>query len=173
MKPIPGAMVGSQGNPLIYKFPPNYLYHPTYDWDEGIRPDVFWLVFPTFVTMGLAAVQNQQVQVPNEADFEVRRILFHVDAALAQVVVAAVIVPNMTIQIFAQGQSRALMNAPAPLASVASSEASYTPRDLVWPLYLQRNDSITVTLTNFDAAAATNNVRITFAGRKIFPKSGQ
>lgn len=173
MRPTPGAAPGTDGNPLVYRLPPNYEYLPTYDWDSDVTFDVYWLVFPTFVTMTAGLVQQQVAQVPNEADFEVRKIFYHVDAALAQLTVSTVIVPNMTIQIFAAGTSRGMMNAPAPLATVAQSEALGGDRPLPWPMYLQRNDQITVVLTNFDVAAATNNVRITFAGRKVFPKSGR
>lgn len=173
MKPISGAALGSDGNPLVYRFPANYLYDPTYDWDGDVTFDPFWLVFPTFITMTAGMIQQQQVQIPNEADLEVRDILYHIDTAAAQLTVATAIVPNMTIQIFAAGTSRAMMNAAAPLASVASHETAASARHLPWPMYLQRNDSITVVLTNFDAAVITNNVRITFAGRKIFPRSGR
>lgn len=164
----PNAPIGTPNNPLVYREPDDYSYRPTYRWQRPVQFDLFWLVFPTFGPMTAALAQNQQAVVPNEADFECRRIMYHIDAAAAQFVVAAAIIPNITIQIQDSGSGRNLLNNAGPLASIACAEAAVTPMDLPWPKIFARNSTITITLTNFDAAAATNNIRITMAGRKIF-----
>lgn len=152
---------------LVFEYPDDYLYQPTYKWPKGVRFDTFWLVFPTFGPMTAALAQAQVANVPNDADFECRRLSFHVDAAAAQLTVATAILPNMTIMINDSGSGRNLMNAAAPLASIAESEA-FAAQDLVWPRIFTRNSQIQITLTNFDAAAATNNIRLVMHGRKIF-----
>lgn len=155
---------------VVYEYPADYLYSPTYRWGAPVQFDPFWLVFPTFGPMTAALAQNQQVVVPNDSDFECRRIMYHIDAAAAQFVVAAAIIPNVTIMIQDSGSGRNLLNNAAPLASVACAESAIAPVDLAWPKIFARNSTITITLTNFDAAATTNNIRITMAGRKIFSK---
>ena len=167
MTPDRNAPLGDLGNPFSFQYKPDYLYEPLYDWSQPVEFDLFWLVFPTFTTLTAAQSNQQVVNVPNDADFEVRRIIYHVDVAAAQA--TTLIVPNVTILIVDSGSGRALMNNAAPLASVACAEST-TPIDLPWPKIFTRNSQVTVTLTNFDVAAATNNLRITLAGRKIFSK---
>jgi hypothetical protein len=169
MQRYAGAVVGSEANPLIYAFPPDYFYTPCYDWQNPVEFDPFWLVFPTFATLAIGIPNQQQVVIPNEADFECRRILYHVDTAGAQLTNATAIIPNVTISIKDSGSGRDLMNAPASLACVARPE-NIEPGDMAWPKIFTRNSTISVTLTNFDAAVATNNIRLTFAGRKIFSR---
>lgn len=164
----PLARPGTEFNPIVYRMPQDYLYTPTYDWRGPVEFDVFWLVFPTFVTFTAGLNIVQTVQVPNEADFECRSILYHVDAALAQLTQATAIIPNITILLTDGGTSRQLMNAAVPLASVASAESTFPARELPWPKMFQRNSTITASLTNFDVAATTNNVRLTLCGRKIW-----
>jgi hypothetical protein len=147
--------------------PSDYLYHPTYEWQNEVEFDAFWLVFPTFSTFTQGLNIQQTATVPNDADFECRRIMYHCDAAAGQTTVSTVPVPNMTILITDGGSGRALMNQAAPLASICSDEGA-EPRDLCWPKIFTRNSLITVSITNFDAAVVTNNIRITMAGRKIF-----
>lgn len=151
-------------------FPDDYPYQPTYNWQNPVEFDAFWLVFPTFgpFTAGLN-VQNS-VTIPNDADFECRRIIYHVDAA-TQLTQATQIIPNITLLLTDGGSGRALMNAAAPLASIACPEAGPAV-DLAWPKIFTRNSLITASLTNFDGAATTFLIRLTLCGRKIFSLTG-
>jgi len=157
-----------QVQPIV--LPSDYLYQPTYEWQGPVEFDQFWLVFPNFGPFTAGLNLQQTATIPNDADFECRRISYHIDAAAAQLTVGTVIIPNVTILITDGGSGRALMNQAAPLGSIADDEAG-APRDLAWPKIYTRNSLITVSLTNFDAAATTNNIRITMAGRKIFSVS--
>lgn len=164
--PIP---LGQHGNPLVYTLPMDYLYQPTYEWQRPVEFDVFWLVFPTFGPMTAGLAQQQAVNVPNDADFECREIRYHVDNAAAQQTFATAIIPNVTMQIQDSGSGRNLLNTPAPIGNVAFPE-NFPRVPLLWPKIFTRNSTITMTLTNFDAAAVTNNLRVTLAGRKIFSR---
>jgi len=150
--------------PIVY--PSDYLYHPTYEWMNEVEFDAFWLVFPTFGPFTAGLNQQQSVTIPNDSDFECRRIAYHIDAA-TQLTTGTTIIPNITMLLTDGGSGRALMNAAVPIASVAYSEA-ITPIDLAWPKIFTRNSLITCSLTNFDGAATTFLVRITLIGRKIF-----
>ena len=166
----PAAQIGTSDNPLVYTLPEDQGYMPSYDWLNPVLFDVFWLVFPTFGPFTAAAQLQQQVNVPNDADFEVRRIMYHFDLAAAALTQATSFVPNITIMLTDSGSGRNLLSAAAPIGSIASAEAAMTPIDLPWPKIFTRNSTITITLTNFDAAVATNTFRLVMAGRKIFSK---
>ena len=166
----PNAPIGTSANPLVYAFPADYTYDPLYDWQNDVEFDPFWLVFPTFGPMTAGLASTQIATIPNDADFECRRGVYHVDAAAAQLTVGTLVIPNMTILITDSGSGRNLMNAAAPLASVLDNETN-GETNLVWPKIFTRNSQISITLTNFDAAATTNSVRITLCGRKIFSRN--
>lgn len=170
MRVNPAAPVGSEQNPLIYKLPADFLYQPTYDWQNDVEFDAFWLVFPTFTAFTAGLNIQQSVNVPNDADFECRKIMYHFDLAAAALTVVGAFVPNIAILLTDSGSGRNLMNAAAPLASVANCEGQSSP-DLVWPKIFTRNSTITASLTNFDVAQTTGNVRLTMCGRKIFSPS--
>lgn len=157
-------------NPTLFVFPNDYTYEPLYNWQRPVMFDLFYLVFPTFGPMTAGLIQTQTVNIPNDSDFECRRLHYHVDAAAAQLTVATAAIPNITILINDSGSGRNLMNAAAPLATVCESEA-FAGTPLPWPKIFTRNSTISITLTNFDAAVVTNNIRITMAGRKIFSAS--
>lgn len=167
----PTAPVGSPDNPLRYQYPEDYLYQPTYSWRRPVEFDPFWLVFPTFGPFTAALNVTNTVNVPNDADFECRRITYHIDAATQLTVGVALLIPNITILLTDSGSGRNLMNAAAPLASIACGEAPMPPVDLAWPKIFTRNSTITASLTNFDGAATTFLIRLTLSGRKIFSRS--
>lgn len=167
MKRNLAAPLGGAFNPITYTFPADYLYKPTYDWQQDVEFDVFWLVFPTFGPFTAGLNISASVNVPNDADFECRRISYHFDLAAAALTVATAFVPNITLLLTDSGSGRNLMNAAAPLASIAYPEGQ-PPQDLAWPKIFTRNSTITASLTNFDVAQTTGNVRLTLGGRKIF-----
>jgi hypothetical protein len=166
----PNAPLGTDSNPLIYRLPADFLYYPTYDWQTPVDFDIFWLVFPTFATFTAGLNIVKTVNVPNDADFEVRRIIYHCELAAAALTVATVFLPNITILLTDSGSGRNLMNAAVPLPSIASAESG-PQRDLIWPKIFTRNSQITASLTNYDVAQTTMNVRLTLCGRKIFSKA--
>lgn len=158
-------------NAATIQFPPDYLYQPTYEWGNSVSFDTFWMVFPTFGPFTAGLNVTNSINVPNDADFEVRRIIYHVDAA-AQLTQATQIIPNITLLLTDSGSGRNLMNAAAPIASIACPEAGPAV-DLPWPKIFTRNSSIQASLTNFDGAATTFLIRLTLAGRKIFSNTNR
>ena len=149
-------------------FPPAYWYRPTYDFPGKVGFDWFTYVFPTFAAIGVGAANQQQLIIQNDSDFECRRIVFHMDLAAAAYTTSTQPMPNVTALIVDSGSGRQLMSAAVPLASIATLEGQ-PPVDLPWPKIFIRNSTISLTLTNFDAAVATANFRVSLQGRKIFP----
>jgi hypothetical protein len=166
----PGIPLGAEANPLTSKYPPGYCYFPTYEFDQNVAFDVFDYVFPTFTTLAAAASAQQQVLIQNDSDFECRRISWYATIANAAFVSAAIPVPSVTAVLTDSGSGRNLENNPVPLVMIGYGPLQQ-PFDLAWPKIFTRNSSITLTLTNFDAAASYN-IRVTLHGRKIFPLGG-
>lgn len=161
--------VGSPANPLfgVYRYPPGYCYKPTYEFDQDVAFDYFDYAFPTFAALAAAAQAQQQILIQNDSDFECRRISFYATIANAAFVSAAIPVPSVTAIITDSGSGRNLSNNPVPLTSIAYG-ALERAFDLPWPKIFTRNSTVTLTLANFDAAAAYY-IRVTMHGRKIFP----
>lgn len=150
----------------------DFFYKPTYQWGGNVNLDLFWLVFPTFGPMTAALVQTQTVNVPNDSDFECRAICYHMDSAAGQQASNTDPIPNITAMLTDSGSGRQLMSAPIPLGLLASSDSPQATKvELPWPKIFTRNSTISLQLTNFDAAVATNVVRVVMAGRKIFSAS--
>jgi hypothetical protein len=152
--------------------PPNYDYLPTYDFKVPVSFDWFGYVFPTFTALAVAGgTATQQIIIQADSDFEMRRIIFHADRALAAFTIATIPIPNYTIMLQDSGSGRNLFNAAVPLTSVAMHGAIGKPEgfgNLEWPKIFARNSTIVCQLTNFDAAVADYNVRIVLLGRKIY-----
>lgn len=156
---------------IIVRFLKDFFYKPTYEWSNDVMFDLFWMVFPTFGPMTAGLIQTQTVNVPNDSDFECRALVYHLDAAAAQGASNTLAIPNITALLNDSGSGRNLMNAALPLPMIASPDGNHSPVELPWPKIFTRNSTISLTLTNFDAAAATNNIRVAMCGRKIFSAS--
>lgn len=150
--------------PVVFQFPPDYSYWPTYDWPVPVDLDLFFVQLPVFTALVVATPTTNTVTIPNEADFECRYILYEADLAGVAQLESTRIIPNVNMQ-FQESGSRIFMNAPVPLTSVACYGSN--PRPLPWPHLFARSSQISVTLTSFEAAA-TPTIRLTLAGRKIF-----
>ena len=161
---------GDRFDPVTYRFPSDYLYQPTYEWGAQVEFDPFWLVFPRTAALTAALNVSQSVNIPNDADFECRRILYHFDLAAAALTTATAFVPNVSILITDSGSGRNLMNAAAPIGSIAMCENG-AAKDLPWPKIFTRNSTVTLSITNFDVAQTTGVLQVTLAGRKIFSRS--
>ena len=151
----------------IIAFPDGYRYEPTYHFPQRVVFDWFTYEFPLWAAIAVGATVQQQILIQADSDFELRRIAVHFTLAEAAFVSAAVPYSNISALITDSGSGRNLMNNPVPLDMIASLPGQ-SPRDLTWPKIFIRNSTITVALTNFDAAA-TPLVRLSFQGRKIFP----
>lgn len=95
-------------------------------------------------------------------------MIYHLDAAAAQGASNTLAIPNITALLNDSGSGRNLMNAALPLPMIASPDGNHTPAEFPWPKIFTRNSTISLTLTNYDAAVATNNIRVALYGRKIF-----
>lgn len=128
--------------------------------------DYFSYVFPTFTGLApLGVSATQQVQIQADSDFELLQLMYAADIALAAYVWNTRPIPNISAVITDTGSGRQLMNGSVPLTAIAgiAEQPAWLPQTKIF----QRNATVSLQLTNFDAAV-TYNVRVTMVGRKIF-----
>lgn len=129
--------------------------------------DHFVVQFPVFAAIPAAnGQQTQQVQIPADSDFLWQMGTYAYDVALAAYTMSTAPVPNMSILITDSGSGRQLANAAVPVISLFNN--LYTKMNLPFSKLFTANSVITGTVTNFDAAVATGNLRLSLVGQKIF-----
>jgi hypothetical protein len=131
----------------------------------NIVVDYFVYVFPTFTIAPAGVSVTQQVQIQADSDFELLQLMYAADIALAAYVWNTRPIPNISAVITDTGSGRQLMNGAVPLTAIAgiAEQPAWLPQTKVF----QRNATVALQLTNFDAAV-TYNVRVSMVGRKIF-----
>lgn len=129
----------------------------------------FFVYTPNPLIATLAdATPTVQLQVPiqTDSDFELMEILQATDIAGALQTDSTRIVPLATLTIIQSGSGVDIMPNPVPL-SVISGDGRLPfilPESKIWPA----NSSMTITLTRYAVAGTTYNIRLSFAGRKLF-----
>lgn len=133
--------------------------------NPNVIADYFIYVFPTFAALAPAGAQTQQVQIQADSDFEVQQIAVHPDIAAAAYLWNTRPLPNVTAILTDTGSGRQLMNGGVPLSAFMGigEQPAWLPQFKTF----QRNATIALQLTNFDAAV-TYNLRVSLIGRKIF-----
>lgn len=112
---------------------------------------------------GGSSTQNFQVQA--DSDFKWTKGLFFADIAAAAQTQGSQVIPLCTVLITDQGSGRALSNVAIPLTS--SFGFGYLPYILPNPRLFKARSVVAITISNF-SAATTYNIRLTFAGLKMF-----
>lgn len=129
------------------------------------REDMFSYVVPT-VTIAAAAAAQQQIQIQNDSYFRWDSASFYADIAAAAFTIAAIPIPNVTVQIIDGGTGRELYSLAVPIPSVFGPPNGL-PRQLDQPRFFRPSSVVTFQFANFDAAV-TYNIRLALHGAKIF-----
>lgn len=135
----------------------------------GYQPFPDWFTYQVPVFSNLAAAggtATNQILIQADADFEWVAAVYQFDLAAAAYTYTTRPIPNMTIQITDSGSGRQLMNAAVPVTSIFG--APEKPQMLPISKVFKRNATIQFTATNFDAAVATGNLRLSLIGWKTF-----
>lgn len=129
--------------------------------------DHFVMELPVFAAIAAAnGQQTQQMQIPADSDFYWQIGAMQYDLALAAFTISTAPMPNMSILITDSGSGRQLANASIPVTNLFGT--LYRPMRLPFCKLFTANAVISATVTNFDAASATGNLRLSFIGQKIF-----
>lgn len=129
--------------------------------------DLFTYQVPVFTNLAAAGgVATNQVVIQADSDFEWVHASYEFDNAATQTTYNGRFLPNMTILITDTGSGRQLSNAAVPVMSIFGRPEQ--PYALPVSKVFKANSTIGFTATNFDAAIATGNLRLSLIGYKIF-----
>ena len=117
-----------------------------------------------FLPLALSASTTGSVQVQNDSDFVCLSIFADVRSSDNTTTLAYPQWP-FTISLQDTGAGRNLQSAATPLATIAAPN-QYGQRGLVQPNFFAASSTISATLTNLVATAY--NIRLTFAGVKVY-----
>lgn len=120
---------------------------------------------PTFAAIAAAGNQQQQFQVDAGSDFYWTHACMAYDLAAAAFTYTAQPIPNMSIQLADSGESYNFQNASVPVMSIFGSPGKMVRLPL--PYLFAGGATVTGIVTNYDAASATGNLRLSFIGEKI------
>jgi hypothetical protein len=158
MSEMTNILLGSQEpNPYLTVSPP------------GARVWRDWFAYQVPVFSNLAAnggTATNQIVIQNDSDFEWVAGSLAFDQAAAAYTYQNTPIPNMSVLIVDGGSGRQLMNAPVPVISVFGLPGK--PKMLPISKVFGRTAVVQFTVTNYDAAVANGNLRLTLHGWKIF-----
>jgi hypothetical protein len=112
---------------------------------------------------GLPASTTIQVQA--DSDFELQKLAFFADIALAAVTESTRVLPLVTIQLTDQGSGRQIFSLPVPIPAIMGD--GRIPFILPTTKIFVANSAIGVDIANY-SSATTYNIRIALIGAKIF-----
>jgi len=112
---------------------------------------------------GLPASQTIQIQA--DSDFELQKLTFFADIALAVETESSRVLPLVTVQLTDQGTGRQVFQLPVPIPAIMGD--GRIPFILPTTKIFVASSAIGVDISNF-TAATTYNIRVLLIGAKIF-----
>lgn len=134
----------------------------------GLLKD-FFIYQVDFAGLASGASSTSTFNIQADANFRWEKFTYFADIAAAGQTENSRVIPLVTILVTDTGSGRNLMDSAMPLSSIAGTGT--IPFILQMPKIFAARSTVTITLTNFDAAN-TYNVRLSFLGTKIFNISG-
>ena len=125
----------------------------------------FFTYFTEAVAIAPGGVATSQIAIQADSDFEWIKSTYFADIAAAAQTDSSRVIPLVDILLTDTGSGRQLTNAPLPIPLIFGT--GEIPFILPVIQTIKANSNVTVSFTNFDAAA-TYNVTIALIGRKVF-----
>ena len=114
------------------------------------------------------ATPSVQLTIPiqTDSDFELFEIMQATDIAGAVQTESTRVIPLVTMTISQSGSGIDIFPNPVPLGSIAGTGGLpfILPESKIWPA----NASMLITLQRYAVSGTSYNIRLTFAGRKLF-----
>jgi hypothetical protein len=129
-----------------------------------IRRD-FFVYGANFVNVAAQSQAQTAVQIQADSDFELQKLTFFADEALADQTDSSRVLPLMTIQLVDTGTGRQLFNTPIAIPSIMGD--GKIPFILPTTKVYAANSSVTVAVANY-SGASSYNLRVSLIGTKIF-----
>lgn len=131
---------------------------------QPIATDFFVYQFP-LITVAPAAQGTANLNIQADSNFSLQKLTYFADIAAAAQTDSSRVVPLITLQLTDTGSGRNLFSTEVPVPSIFGE--GNLPFILTRPKEFSANSTITVTVTNFDAAV-TYNLRLSLIGQKLF-----
>lgn len=132
---------------------------------RNVQARDFYSYVLNFSALASGATTTQSFTVDTDSDFFMMKIAQVSDIAAAAYTRSAIPIPLVTMQITDGGSSRQLFSDAVPLDAVAGRGEN--PFILPSPRKFAASSSVTVQLTNYDAAT-TYNIRLALIGEKRY-----
>lgn len=121
--------------------------------------------FPTFAAIAAAGNQQQVINIDSGSDFLWTESCLAFDLAAAAFVYTNQPIPNQSIALTDSGESYNFQSASVPVMSIFGLPGR--PKKRLMPYLFAGGATITGIVTNYDAAQATGNLRLSLIGEKI------
>jgi len=128
----------------------------------------FFVYEVDFASIAAAGVGTGVIQIQADSDFRLEKTVYFASIAAATQTDASRVIPSMTAVIIDTSSGRQLSSSAVPIASLFG-----TAQDpFIWetPHIFEARSTLTVNVTNFDAAAAYV-LRLSFIGTKLYRAS--
>jgi hypothetical protein len=125
----------------------------------------FYIYEAEALALAAGGTANDVINIEADSRFILQKLSYQADIAAAAYTDSTRPWPNVSIQLVDTGSGRQLMQNPIPLTSFMGT--GELPFYLPNPRAFDRNSTIQVAFTNFDAAV-TYNIRLAFIGYKIY-----
>ena len=126
----------------------------------------FYVYNIQFEDLLVGGTQIGFIQIEADSDFLIQKLAYFSSADGSPQTVQTAEIPLATILIVDTGSGRQIMNNPVPLSALFV--AARLPYILPTPKLFTKNTRINVTLSNFSAGTAYDDIWINFEGKKIF-----
>ena len=129
----------------------------------GPRRDFFVYALELTVTANSSTAGAIQIQA--DSSFELQKLSFFADIALADQTQSSRVLPLVTLQITDTGTGRFIFNSPVPIPAIMGD--GQIPFILPTVKTFSPNSSVQITLANY-SAATDYNVNLALIGSKVF-----
>jgi len=125
----------------------------------------FFVYQENFLALASGATATGSINIQADSDFLLEELTFFADIAGAAQTSSSRVIPLVTVQISDTGSGRNLLESQVPIPSIFGT--GERPFILPNPKLLAANSNLSLSVTNYDAAAEYN-LRCSLIGTKIF-----
>lgn len=125
----------------------------------------FYVYQEDFASLANGASATGNINIQADSDFVVQKLTYFADIAAAVQTDATRVIPLVNVLITDTGSGRNMMESALPISNIFGT--GEIPFILPTPKLFLARSTITIQLSNF-SAATTYNLRLSFAGYKIF-----
>lgn len=125
----------------------------------------FFVYAVSFASLASGGSANGAIQIQADSDFELQKLSFFADEALAAQEQATRVLPLVTLQMTDTGTGRQIFSTDVPIPAIMGD--GQIPFILPTTKMFSANSSVSIAVSNY-SAATTYNLRLLLIGSKVF-----